>query len=873
MKYLRIIAAAAAALAVITLHGQEFSTAGFYAVPSSGRDVWSVNPAWRFHLGTAPGAEAKDYAADSAWTRVNLPDGLQLLPAEASGCVNYRGEAWYRKYLNLPDSLAGRRLTLYFEGIMGRSRVWINGREAATHYGGYLPVVIDATDLLEPGARNVIAVMTDNSNDPTYPPGKPQEALDFAYFGGIYRDCWLVATNPVHVTDPNLAGVTAGGGVLVAFDNVSAKSADMKVQAHIANESGKRFDGTVRYELKTKDGNTAASDRRPLHIAKGKAVTAGTTIKIDNPSLWSPEHPELYNLIVTVTDRDGNTVDALRQRVGAKSVEFRGADGFWLNGEPYPTPLIGANRHQDFATVGNAVSNSAHWRDALKLRRAGMKVIRNAHCPQDPAFMDACDELGLLVIDNTPGWQFWNDDPVFAERVYSDIRQLVRRDRNHASIWLWEPILNETWYPADFAKRAKATVEEEYPYPSCWSASDAAARGAEAFDVRFAHPAGGDAHDAVKDTDPKISYFTREWGDNVDDWNSHNSPSRAARAWGEMPQLVQALHYAQPSYTYTALESLGRTSRQHVGGCLWHSMDHQRGYHPDPFYGGIMDAFRQPKLSYEMFRSQVPVGEADPMVYVAHAMTPFSPSDVTVYSNCPEVRLTFCEGGEPLTWRRDSTESRGIASPVITFRNVYDFMTDKELTRKGKGKDVWLLAEGIVDGKVVATHRVRPARRPAKLMLTADNEGRSLRADGSDFIVLVASVCDADGNVKRLSDAVVRFEAEGEGILLGSPEMLTNPVRTEWGTAPIILRSTLRPGKIKVKASVLIEGTHTPVAGEIILESIAPEDKQLYDEADVPQAAGHTVRSAGSCVTGSREATEALLKEVERQQSEFGESR
>ena len=477
------------------------------------------------------------------------------------------------------------------------------------------------------------------------------------------------------------------------------------------------------------------------------------------------------------------------------------------------------------------------------------------------------------MIANTPGWQFWNDDPVFAERVYSDIRQLVRRDRNHASIWLWEPILNETWYPADFAKRAKATVEEEYPYPSCWSASDAAARGAEAFDVRFAHPAGGDAHDAVKDTDPKVSYFTREWGDNVDDWNSHNSPSRAARAWGEMPQLVQALHYAQPSYTYTALESLGRTSRQHVGGCLWHSMDHQRGYHPDPFYGGIMDAFRQPKLSYEMFRSQVPVGEAEPMVYVAHAMTPFSPSDVTVYSNCPEVRLTFCEGGEPQTWRRDSTSSKGIASPVIIFKDVYDFMADKELTRKGKGKDVWLLAEGIIDGKVVATHRVRPARRPAKLMITADSEGRSLRADGSDFIVLIASVCDADGNVKRLSDAVVKFEAEGDGILLGAPEMMTNPVRTEWGTAPIILRSTLRPGEIKVKASVLIEGTHTPVAGEITIESIAPEYKQLYDEADVPQASDQTVRNIGSSGAGSREATEALLKEVERQQSEFGESR
>lgn len=630
----------------------------------------------------------------------------------------------------------------------------------------------------------------------------------------------------------------------------------------------------MRFDLKNPDGTVVASASRPLHIGKGKAVTGETIMKIENPRLWSPEHPELYNLYVTVADSEGKTVDAMRQRIGVKSVEFRGADGFWLNGEPYPTPLTGTNRHQDFATVGNAVSNSAHWRDALKLRRAGMKVIRNAHCPQDPAFMDACDELGLLVIANTPEWQFWSDEPQFARRVYSDIRQLVRRDRNHASLWLWEPILNETWYPADFARRAKATVEEEYPYPSCWSASDAAARGADAFSVRFAHPAGGDAHDALKDADPSVSYFTREWGDNVDDWSSHNSPSRAARGWGEMPQLVQALHYAQPNYTYTALESLGRTSRQHVGGCLWHSMDHQRGYHPDPFYGGIMDAFRQPKLSYEMFRSQLPVGESSPMVYIAHAMTPFSPADVTVYSNCPEVRLTFCEGGSPMTWRRDSVMTAGIASPVITFRDAYDFMADKELTRQGQGDRVWLLAEGIIDGQVVATHRVRPARRPAKIVLTADNEGRALRADGSDFVVLVASVCDAAGNVKRLSYAVIKFEIEGEGILLGSPEMMSNPVRAEWGTAPIILRSTLRPGKIRVRASVLLEGANTPASGEIELESVVPDCDQLYEAADLPAktVSRHAAASPASA-SQSREATEALLREVERQQSEFGENR
>ena len=128
--------------------------------------------------------------------------------------------------------------------------------------------------------------------------------------------------------------------------------------------------------------------------------------------------------------------------------------GLVLNGSLFPEKLIGGNRHQDFARLGNAVPNNLQWQDAVKLRKAGMRVIRSAHYPQDPAFMDACDRLGLFVIVATPGWQFWGSGP-FADRVYDDIRQMVRRDRNHPSVMMWEPILNETHYPADFAKKAR----------------------------------------------------------------------------------------------------------------------------------------------------------------------------------------------------------------------------------------------------------------------------------------------------------------------------------------------------------------------------------------------------------------------------------
>ena len=767
---------------------------------------------------------------------------------------------------------------------MGKSKVFVNGKLLTEHFGGYLPVIADVTDVLDWNGDNVIAVWADNSDDPSYPPGKAQDVLDYTYFGGIYRDCWLIAHNNVFITDPNYENEVAGGGLFVAFGKVSDALAEVQLKIHVRNATKNPFSGQVEYMLLQPDGTEVARLSDKIQVKVGRATTVSDRMPVKQPMLWTPSTPTLYNLLVRVLDKEGNVIDGYRRRIGIRSIEFKGKDGFYLNGRPYGKPLIGANRHQDFAVVGNAVANSIHWRDAKKLKDVGMEIIRNAHCPQDPAFMDACDELGLFVIVNTPGWQFWNDAPEFAQRVYSDIRNVVRRDRNHPSVWLWEPILNETWYPADFAKNTRDIVDAEYPYPYCYSGSDSEARGHENFPVYFAHPAN--MQDASKEIDPTKTYFTREWGDNVDDWSSHNSPSRVARNWGEQPMRVQAQHYACPYYPVTSYDVLYKQSPQHVGGCLWHSFDHQRGYHPDPFYGGLMDVFRQPKYSYYMFMAQRPAVKNDrnagsgPMVYIAHEMTPFSGKDVTVYSNCDEVRLTFNKGGKTYTYKKDKNRP-GMPSPVITFPDVYDFMVDKAFSRTQKQDDVYLLAEGLIDGKVVATHKVVPARRPEKILLWMDNEGTDLKADGSDFVTVVAAVADKNGNIKRLNNYNIRFSIEGEGRLLGGPGVLANPVPVKWGTAPVLVQSTLKPGKIRITASVLFEGSQMPISGELELESKPSVFPLVYDAADaarIPLGSASAGQNTASKTDAEREVERLRkelntlkLKEVERQQSEFGE--
>lgn len=287
----------------------------------------------------------------------------------------------------------------------------------ATHFGGYLPVIADVTPYLKYGQDNVISVWADNSDDPSYPPGKQQDMLDFSYFGGIYRDCWMVVHNNVYLTDLNYENQTAGGGLFVSFRDVSEKSAGVRLDAHVRNQSLESFSGKIEYQLFDRDNKLVKRITKSLSVARKKARQVSLDFELLKPHLWSPDTPYLYQLHVRIFDKAGHVVGGYRRRVGIRSIEFRGKDGFWLNGRPYPNPLIGANRHQDFAVVGNALSNSLHWRDAKKLRDAGLRVISNAHYPQDPAFMDACDELGLFVIVNTPGWQFWNNEPVFAQRV------------------------------------------------------------------------------------------------------------------------------------------------------------------------------------------------------------------------------------------------------------------------------------------------------------------------------------------------------------------------------------------------------------------------------------------------------------------------
>ena len=849
------------------LRPQEISVAGLIPLAESGRVVYDFNAGWRFHRGDVSGAAAVDFD-DSAWESVATPHSVGLVPAEASGCRNYQGPAWYRKHFTVPADCAGKEVLLHFEGIMGRQQFYVNGRLVREHLGGYLPVTVSLTEAgVAAGDRCVVAVMADNSDDKSYPPGKPQYTLDFAYHGGIYRDVWLIGRSEVAITDAVEANRVAAGGIFVHFDKISERSAEVWIDTELGNRAKRQRSVVVETTLTDADGAVVGRASSRLSLRPAATGTARQRIVVPAPHLWSPDDPYLYRVESRI--KEGQTcLDGGTTRIGIRWFAFDPAQGFVLNGKPFGK-LVGANRHQDFAYVGNAVPNSQQWRDAKRLRDAGCRIIRVAHYPQDPSFMDACDELGLFVIVATPGWQYWNNDPTFAERVHQNTREIIRRDRNHPSVLMWEPILNETRYPEDFSLEALQLTREEYPYPyrPVAAADEHSAGVREHYDVVYGWPGDEQRADA-----PAQCIFTREWGENVDDWYAHNNNNRASRSWGERPMKVQALSLAA---TYNGLYD---TDAKFIGGAQWHPFDHQRGYHPDPYWGGIYDCFRQPKYAYYLFRSQTaadlkhPTAESGPMIYIMHEMTQFSDPDVVVFTNCDSVRLTIYEGAGKHVWTKPVVRSeRSMPNPPVVFEQVWDFWEARSYSYTNKNwQAVKMVAEGFIDGKVVCTAEKMPSRRSTQLRLRVDWNTKPLVADGSDFVVVVAEVTDDSGHVRRLAKELVRFTVEGEGELIGDETIEATPRQVEFGSAPILVRSTRRAGKIRVRAEVAHPGTHAPSAAEIEFESIAAQLPLCYDDTQTAVRSAVRLQPSGAGQQLSEAEKRRLLEEVDRQQQEFG---
>ena len=270
--------------------GSSPSVAGLFPLENSGRLVWNFNAGWRFYRGDVADAERKDFD-DQSWEVVSTPHSVQLMPAEASGCRNYQGIAWYRKHFRLPAECKSRDVTLHFEAIMGKQTLYVNGREVMRHEGGYLPITLNLTRLgYTVDDDLVIAIKADNSDDKNYPPGKKQMTLDFAYHGGIYRDVWLIAKQKVAITDAVEENKVAGGGIFVHYANISEKSAEVYVNTEVCNSDTRprtvTVENTLTPSVAARPSSVATlSQQTKVKLQPGEARTVSQHFTVKNPQL------------------------------------------------------------------------------------------------------------------------------------------------------------------------------------------------------------------------------------------------------------------------------------------------------------------------------------------------------------------------------------------------------------------------------------------------------------------------------------------------------------------------------------------------------------------------------------------------------------
>lgn len=748
-----------------------------YVPRETNRQNINFNTAWRFYRDSVLGDAARLPAFDdSSWQEVllphnppqNPPDPDPLRPCWDDPCgYHYEGISWYRKHFTLDNSYQGRKVFIEFEAINTVADVWVNGTHLTTHYGGYLPFTVDITDHANFGAtENVVAVKADNTDNPDVPIGN----AGWFNWGGIYRDVRLHITDKLHVTDAVDANIVAGGGVFVTYLSVSTSQAQVRVRTHVKNEYGSVKSCTVNSYIVDANDMVVGEMSDTNDIAAGSDLTFIQSTKVYQPNLWHPNHPHLYTVYSEVYD--GSTcVDSYETRVGIRSIDFTRAEGFKINGKRLM--FIGANRMQDYPYVGYAMTNSEQRRDAVKLKEGGFQFIRTAQYPQDPAFLDACDELGLMVLAPIPGFQYIGGE-TFKNHSYQDMRDLIRRDRNHPCVIAWELSLNETWWTdPNYTPMAMSIGHAEYPGDQCFVAGwkDIGVWGEPAlYDIALRN---ADHDPSAWDYTGPLPLIINEYGH----WRYRDNPpgqtSDVHRMDGEQAMLAQAWNHQESLHNNRGVSFLS-------GDALWCGVDLAC------YASGALDSFRLSKFSYYFYQSQrdpnliIPGVDSGPMVFIANYWTAASPNSVKVYSNCDQIKLYINDVLQDTRSPDTGTNTANLLHPPFTFTAL--------TWEAGE-----LKAEGYIGGQLVATHVVRTPGDAASLDINFDI---GTLQTGGDMTFVYVSVLDPNGTVVPDADNEVTLGVSGPAVLAGPSQF-----QAEAGIASFLLKTTTNAGQITVNAS------------------------------------------------------------------------
>lgn len=700
-----------------------------------------------------------DYLYDPSWVKNGAPSDLMFhgfLPT---------GISFYRKEFTIPESDKGKKVSIEFEGIFRNSTVWVNGHLMGHHESGYTPSNYDLTDVLRYGneGKNVVLVKVDAS-----------DYEGWWYEGaGIYRHVWLVKTDRLHV---------ARFGTYVTTPTVTENEATVNVQTTLQNESTQPRTVQLTSRLTDEKGNVIATLKTDKTVGAMDEMVIDQSGTIAHPKLWSPETPNLYKVLTEVVE-NGKVVDNYETTFGVRTFRLD-TTGFYLNGKHYP--IKGTCNHQDFAGVGIGVPDKINEYKIRLLKEMGSNGYRCSHNPPTPALLDACDQLGMLVLDE-------NRLLSSTEEGLKDLKTLICRDRNHPSVFMWSleneesiqgsvigariiKTLADVAHKLDPSREVTAAMNHGWNSAGYSDALDVVGYNYGQRDLQYVtdHKAHPDRRMLVTEStsftstrgvyvDDNEKGFVSNYGTHVPGWSMP-----PAKDW----EHIVKYPFLSGMFAWTGFDYRGEPTPISNWPCV-------------TSHFGIMDYCGFPKDGYYAYKA---AWRDEPLVHIfPHWNWKGQEGDsikVQGYTNCDEVEL-FVNG-------KSIGRQKAVPFNKLQWVAIY---------KPGK-----LLAKGYKNGKLVATDLVETAGEPAQIGLQSDV--KTLAANGMDVVVVNVAIKDSKGRVVPTADNLVKFFVEGPAQIFGTgngnpsshePDKAAQRMAFN-GYCMLLVQSSKNPGIIKIKA-------------------------------------------------------------------------
>jgi len=749
---------------------------------------------WKFFLGDVADAKSREFN-DESWRNIDLPHDWSIEgkvnpknPTGGAGGYFPAGIGWYRKTFKAPDEWKGKAISIYFEAVYMNSEVFINGKSLGVYPYGYSSFSYNLSPYLNFGKENVIAVRVDNS----------QQVNSRWYSGsGIYRHVWMIVTNPLHV---------ANWGVAISTPVVTAKKATVLVKTLVKNETSSTQIVVVKTILWNKSSKNAGNSQIKIELPANSEKEISQIIDVQKPSLWTPETPYLYQAQIQVI-KEKQVVDDTKINFGIRSIKFSSENGFQLNGKT--VKINGGCVHHDNGCLGSAAFDRAEERKIELLKSAGFNAVRTSHNPPSEAFLNACDKLGLLVMEESfDCWKIGknNNDysKYFNQWWQRDLDSMVLRDRNHPSVFMWS-IGNEIPERGDHSAIVTAKmlanaikkIDSDRPVTSAivdngkdWSKFDTLMAVHDVAGYNYHLQSAPDDHQKVPS---RIIVQTESY------------PKDAFINW----KLVQDNKYILGDFVWTAMDYLGESG---IG--RWYYSGDVPGEHWEhnlfPWHGAYCG-------DIDLIGWRKPISHYRSMLYnnnekLYMAVREPAPTPIEIKETWWSVWPTW----ENWTWQ--GFEGKDIQVEIYSkYPKVQLYLNNKLVGEQATTLDQQfkatftlpyssglLKAVGVENGKEIESTILQTSGDAEKIILTADR--KEILANGQDLSYITVEITDKDGVIQPNATNRLNFKIDGPAVIAGvdnADVKDTDPYvgnsRKAWhGRAMVVIKSTHSAGDIKL---------------------------------------------------------------------------